>query len=231
MRVARILLIVVVILGGLFVAADRIAVHVAQNTAAQRAQTSEGLSVKPKVSIEGFPFLTQVAGKKLDDVKITADDIAATDGGQAVRIQSFHADLHGVRLSNGFHHAVADHADGAAFLSYADLTKVAPPGVTVAYGGTDNSGRPMVKLSGTILGSQLSVLSQVSVHGSDSIGLHADALPQAFTALGLEDQLRQKIDFTFQLTHLPAGIGLSSVTPGPDGVSVAATGKGVVLAN
>ncbi|MYS22605.1 Protein of unknown function [Streptomyces sp. DvalAA-14] len=231
MRVARILLIVVVILGGLFVAADRISVHLAESKAAERAQASEGLSHKPTVSIEGFPFLTQVAGGKLNDVKITADDIAAADGGAAVRIDSFHADLHGVKLSDSFHSAIADSADGSAFLTYADLSKVAPSGVTVAYGGTDSSGRPLVKLTGTILGAKLSVVSQVSVRGADSIGLHAQDLPKAFTALGLEDQLRQKIDFTFQLTHLPGGIALSEVTPGPDGVSVAATGKHVVLAN
>jgi hypothetical protein len=231
MRVARILLIVGVILGGLFVAADRIAVNVAENRAASGAQTSQGLSSKPKVSIGGFPFLSQVAAGKLDDVKITADGIAAGSGGQSVRINSFHADLHGVKLSNGYHTAVADSASGSAFLTYADLTKAAPAGVTVTYGGADKSGRPMVKLTGSFQGATLSVLSQISVRGANGIGLHALGLPTAFTALGLDSVVRQMIDFTTQLAHLPSGISLTGVTTTADGISVAAGGKHVVLAH
>jgi hypothetical protein len=231
MRVARITLIIVVILGGLFVAADRIAVHLAEGKAAERAQASEGLSSKPKVSIEGFPFLTQVAGGKLHDVKITANDIAAGQGDQSVRIEHFDADLHDVKLSGAFTRAVADTADGEAFFTYADLTEAAPKGVTVSYGGTDKNGRAMVKVTGSVQNAHLSVLSQLSVRGADGLALHAEGLPKAFTALGLENQVRQLIDFTIQLNHLPSGISLTKVSTSPDGISVSGTGKNVVLAN
>ncbi|WP_328915147.1 MULTISPECIES: LmeA family phospholipid-binding protein [unclassified Streptomyces] len=231
MRVARIVLIVVVILGGLFVAADRIAVSVAEKKVAERAQATEGLTVKPKVSIEGFPFLTQALSGKLDDVKISANDIAAGDGGQQVRVDSFHADLHGVKLSDNYHRAVADNADGLAFLTYEDLTKAAPDGIKVSYAGTAANGKPLVKLSGEILSARLSVLSQVTVRGPDTIGLRAQSIPKAFTELGLENDVRQKIDFTLQLSHMPANISLTSVTATPDGISVAAAGRNVVLAN
>jgi hypothetical protein len=233
MRVARIVLIVVVILGGLFVAADRVAVHLAETKAAKQAQLTEGLSSRPKVSIEGFPFLTQAATGKLDDVKVTAEDIDAGTGGESVRIDSFHADLHGVKLSDGYSRAVADSADGLAFITFADLTKAAPAGITVSYAGATKDGTTLVKLSGSIpgIGSRISVLSQITVRGADGIGLHAQPLPTAFTALGLDDDIRQRIDFTRQLTHLPAGIALTSVTATPDGISVAAGGQHVVLAS
>jgi LmeA-like phospholipid-binding len=231
MRVARIILIVVVVLGGLFVAADRIAVSVAEKKAAQRAQATEGLSSRPKVSIEGFPFLTQAASGKLEDVKISADDIAATSGGQSVRIDSFHADLHGVKLSGNYSRAVADSADGNASISYDDLTAAAPHGITVSYAGKDQDGKPMVKLTGSFDGAHLSVLSEVSVRGADTIGLHAKGLPKVFTALGIEKDVRQEIDFTTQLSHLPANIALTTVTTDPDGITVDASGKDVVLAD
>lgn len=231
MRVARIVLIVVVILGGLFVAADRIAVSVAQDKAAERARITQGLDSDPTVSIEGFPFLTQVLWGKLDDVKISAHDIAAGEGGRTLRIDTFHADLHGVKLSGDYRRAVADSADGLAFITYADLTKAAPAGITVSYAGRRSDGRAMVKLTGGFMGAGLSVLSQVSARGADEIGLHAEGLPEAFTALGLEDELRQRIDFTTRLTHLPEGISLTSVTTTPDGISVAAGGRHVVLAS
>jgi hypothetical protein len=231
MRVARIVLIVVVILGGLFVAADRIAVSVAQNKAAERAQATQGLTHKPKVSIEGFPFLTQVLTGKLDEVKVSADDIAATEGGQTLRIDSFHADLHGVKFSDSYRRAVADSADGLAFITYADLTKAAPKGITVSDAGTGKDGAALVKVTGSFMGSDLSVVSEVTVRGGDTIGLRAQSLPKAFTELGLEKELRQQIDFSRPLTHLPAGIALTSVTSSPEGLSVAAVGKDVVLAN
>lgn len=230
MRVARIVLVVVVVLGGLFVAADRIAVSVAQHKAAQRAQVTENLAERPKVSITGFPFLTQVLGGKLEDVKVSADDIAAGDGSQSVRIDTFRADLYGVKLSNGFSHAVADSADGQAFITYADLSKAAPAGITVSYAGPSSNGTPRVKLTGSFMGAHLSVLSDV-VLKQDTIGLHAEGLPKELTALGLEGKVRDQIDFTRQISHLPANLQLTSVTTTPDGMSVQVGGKGVVLAN
>lgn len=232
MRVWRIVLIVVVVLGGLFVAADRIAVSLAEDKAAERAQITQGLDHRPKVSIEGFPFLTQAASGKLDDVRVEAEDIAANGQGQTLRIATFNADLHGVKFSDGYRRAVADSADGIAFIDYADLSEAAPTGVTVSFAGADADGKAMVKLTGTIpgLGTKISVLSQVTVRGADTIGLHAEHLPKELTALGLEDNVRQQIDFERQLTHLPSGIALTSVTTTPDGISVAAGGKHVVLA-
>jgi hypothetical protein len=229
--VARTILIVMVILGGLFVAADRIAVSMAEDKAAERTEITQRLTGKPKVSIEGFPFLTQVMTGKLDDVKVSAHDIAASDGSQTLRIESFHADLHGVKFSDSFSSAVADSADGLAFVTYADLSKVSPAGVTVSYAGARSDGRTMVKLTGVIMGARLSVLSEVTVHGADEIGLRAEGLPTEFTALGLEGRLRDQIDFTTRLTHLPAGIALTSVTATPEGISVAAGGRHVVLAD
>lgn len=233
MRVWRIVLIAVVVLGGLFVAADRIAVSVAQNKAAERAQATEGLDHRPKVTIKGFPFLTQAAFGKLDDVQIKAEDIAAGGGGKTLRIATFSADLHGVKFSNSYRTAIADSADGMAFITYADLTKAAPAGVTVSAAGSSTDGKPMVKLTGTIpgIGTKISVLSQVSVRGADSIGLQAQDLPKELKALGLEDNVRQQIDFVSELTHLPSGISLTSVTTTPDGLSVQAGGKHVTLAS
>ncbi|WP_225848012.1 DUF2993 domain-containing protein [Streptomyces sp. HPF1205] len=233
MRVARIVLIVLVVLGGLFVAADRILVSVAQDKAAEQAKITEGLSSKPHVSIEGFPFLTQVLTGKLDDVKVEATGLAADGGtGQQVRFQSLRADLRGVKLSDGFKRAVADKADGQVFLTYADLRDaIGVPGLKVSYGGPAKNGAALVKLSGPILGGDLSVVSEVSVRGGDSVALHAENIPTAFTALGLENQVRQRIDVQVPIAHLPSGLGLTGVGTAPDGISVAAAGKDVVLAD
>ncbi|WP_435176960.1 LmeA family phospholipid-binding protein [Actinacidiphila sp. bgisy145] len=234
MRAARITLIVVLVLGVVFVGLDRVAVYVAQNKAAQQAQSSEGLTEKPKVGIKGFPFLTQALSRKLDHVTVSADGVAATSGGRSVQVEDFHADLYDVKLSNGYSRATADRATGTARIDYAELTKAAPAGITVSYpggGATDT-----VRITGSYLGTHLSVLSKVSVVSASSgaapntIRLHAEGLPKAFTALGLEEKLRDQIDFTPELTHLPTGLGLSTVRTGPDGITVTFGGKSVVLA-
>ena len=80
MRALRILLIIAVILGGLFVAADRLAVHFAEGEVADRLKTQEGLTTTPSVDIKGFPFLTQVAGGELDDVEVGMKDYDADTG-------------------------------------------------------------------------------------------------------------------------------------------------------
>ncbi|BBA99177.1 hypothetical protein RVR_5690 [Actinacidiphila reveromycinica] len=234
MRAARITLIVVLVLGVVLAGLDRIAVHVAQNKAAQEAQSAEGLTDRPTVGIKGFPFLTQALARKLGHVTVDADGVAATSGGRTVQVEDFHADLYDVKLSNGYSRASADRATGTAKIDYAELTKAAPAGITVSYpggGATDT-----VRLTGSYLGTHFSLLSKVSVVDPSSgaapntIQLHAEGLPKAFTALGLEAKLRDEIDITPQLTHLPSGLGLTTVTTGPAGITVKFAGKGVVLA-
>ncbi|POX41306.1 DUF2993 domain-containing protein [Streptomyces sp. Ru73] len=57
--------------------ADRFAVLYAQNKAAEKLKDSLHLAADPEVDIEGFPFLTQVADKRLDRVRVTIPDLAA----------------------------------------------------------------------------------------------------------------------------------------------------------
>lgn len=237
MRAVRILLVLVVVLGGLFVAADRIAVHFAESEAADRAQTTLGLSSPPGIDIKGFPFLTQVLAEKLDDVEVTADGVrAAGTGGQTLRVARFQADLHGVSLGSGFSSAVADTADGTAFVSYEDLAKAAPSGVTIGYGGTSAKGKGQVKVGvevSTPVGSvKRSVVSEVSVTGKDGIKLTAGKIPGLESLPPVvEDLIRERIDFSRDLAGLPEGIELSSVTAEADGITIAATGTKVVLAH
>src|SRR5579862_9801966 len=65
-------LITLVVIIVLLVAADFIARAVAENVAASQFQKQGKLTNKPDVTIEGFPFLTQVASKNFSDVKVKA---------------------------------------------------------------------------------------------------------------------------------------------------------------
>jgi hypothetical protein len=230
-RVWRTILIVVVILGGLFYAADWFAVRVVEDRAAEKARTSEGLEHKPQLTIDHFPrpFLTQVLFGKIRHVSIKAEDVNAGGGRQEVRITTFTADLYGVKLTDSFSKATADRATGDAFVSYDDLSKSAPAGIRVSAAPPAADGTARVKLSTSLPGAgDLSVFSRIAVSGQ-KITLHAESLPKEVTALGLEGSVRKQIDFDANLTHLPAGISLTKAVGTATGMDIKAAGRNVEL--
>lgn len=234
MRALRITLIIAVVLGALFVGADRVAVYFAEDQAAEKIRSSQNLSGTPDVSIKGFPFLTQIASSSLDEVDVKLDGVTAGDGEKSVRVTGFNAKLQDVKINSSFSSAVADRATGTAHISYADLTKaVNDPAVTVGYGGTDAAGKSQVKVTGKIsaMGQSIerSVESTVSVSGGDTISVRAESIPaQGFP--GLEQLIRQKIDFDRKISGLPRGIKLDKVVTTQDGVDITLTGSHVNLA-
>ncbi|GAA0450365.1 DUF2993 domain-containing protein [Streptomyces stramineus] len=235
MRAIRITLILAVVLGALFVAADRIAVYFAEDQAAEKIRSSQNLSGTPEVSIKGFPFLTQIASSTLDEVEVKLDGgITAGAGDRSIRVSGFDATLKSVKIDSSFSSAVADRASGTAHITYADLTKAAAdPGVTIAYGGRDEAGKSQVKVTGktTVAGQPVerSVLSTVSVEGGDTVKVRADEVP-AQGIPGLEQAIREKIDFNRKISGLPKGITVDKVTTTPEGVDITLGGTRVNLA-
>ncbi|MEU5423488.1 DUF2993 domain-containing protein [Streptomyces sp. NPDC001407] len=234
MRALRITLIIAIVLGALFVGADRVAVYFAENQAAEKIRNSQNLSGTPDVSIKGFPFLTQIASSSLDEVDVKLDGVTAGSGDKTVRVTGFDAKLQDVKINSSFTSAVADRATGTAHISYADLTKaVNDPAVTVGYGGTNAAGKSRVKVTGkvSVMGQSMerSVESTVSISGGDTISVRAESIPaEGFP--GLEQLIRQKIDFDRKISGLPRGLKLDSVVATGDGVDVRLTGAHVNLA-
>ncbi|MFD7864402.1 DUF2993 domain-containing protein [Streptomyces sp. NPDC057682] len=228
MRALRILLVVLVVLAGLFTAVDRAAVWFAESRAADRVEVSGATIKSTDVSIKGFPFLTQVLGKELDEVEVKVDGIEATAGGRALRIDRMTADLHRVRLADGFSGATADRATGTAVVSYADLTKAAAQDVVVEYGG---KGKVKVTGSVNILGRTLtrSVLSTVTLVDGHTVRVHADKVPGEGIP-GLEGLVREKTDFEREVGTLPNGLKLERIEPTAAGLEISVTGTDVRLA-
>ncbi|RST17224.1 DUF2993 domain-containing protein [Streptomyces sp. WAC05374] len=229
MRALRILLVTAVILGGLFTIADRLAVNYAESEAAERIRANQGLAGTPDVSIKGFPFLTQVMGKELEQVDVTLTGVEASAGGRKVRVAEMTAALKDVRLENNFSTAVAASASGTARISYADLAQASREEVTLGYGGNGK-----VKVTGSVevpvLGKVTrSVLSSVSLVGGDTIRVRADKVPGEGIP-GLEERIRERTDFDRQVGGLPAGLKLSKVEATPEGLAITVTGTNVVLA-
>ncbi|MDQ0933658.1 LmeA family phospholipid-binding protein [Streptomyces turgidiscabies] len=247
MRALRILLTVAVLLGGLFVIADRVAVGFAEDEVADRLRTSEDLPTTPDVSINGFPFLTQVAAGELDDVKVGIKDYDAPTGtaGQNIRIDNLNARMRDVEFTGDYSSATAATATGSATITYAELLKAAKattgsgpvvvvPGVTATVVGLSDGGDGKIKVAveATVLGKQLpkpvSVLSMVTVVG-DTVKVKAESLPNLGIALA-DGRMRAVTDFEQKIDGLPGGIKLDSVEAAKTGVDITVKGSNVSLA-
>ncbi|WP_371670547.1 DUF2993 domain-containing protein [Streptomyces sp. NBC_00289] len=244
MRALRILLIVVVILGGLFVIADRVAVNFAEGEAADKLRTTENLATTPDVSIKGFPFLTQAAGGELDDVEVGIEGYEASTGAgdDTIRIDGLTAEMRNVTFSGDFSSATAATATGTATLGYDTLLKAAKseptqvgPGVTARIVGLSDggNGKLKVELDATVLGARLprtvSVLSSAAVVDGDTVTVHADSLPDLGVDLA-ETRIRSITDFQQTIDGLPGGIRLDKVQAAQDGVRISVKGSNVRLA-
>ncbi|MFF7181791.1 LmeA family phospholipid-binding protein [Streptomyces sp. NPDC008121] len=227
MRALRVLLITAVVLGGLFVGVDRLAVSYAESEAADRVRLGPARAGSTEVDIKGFPFLTQLMDKRLDDVDVKLTGVQATAGERRIRISELSAALHDVTVTEDYASARAGSATGTALISYADLTAASDSDVTVAYGGDGK-----VKVTGgiEILGRKVtrSVLSTVTVTGGDTIRVRADEVPGEGIP-GIEGLIRKRTDFDRTIGGLPQGMKLEKVEAREDGVAIAVNGKDVAL--
>ncbi|RDG37055.1 DUF2993 domain-containing protein [Streptomyces corynorhini] len=239
-------MILVVIFGGLFVAADRAAVYFAEGQVAEKLKSSQGLSSDPEVSIKGFPFLTQVFDS-LEEVDIRLDGVNATVDGRAIQVTEVKAVLKDVTIDSGYTSATAGRAEGSARISYADLERSAPKGVSVGYAGDERAAKSQVKLSGSLAdvaegagvnipapfkallaGEQLSVYSTVSLSNGDTVRLKAASLP-SLPIPGFESQLRDLVDYDMKIEGLPSTVKLDKVAAEKSGLRFTGTGTDVSL--
>ncbi|PJE97482.1 DUF2993 domain-containing protein [Streptomyces carminius] len=227
MRALRVLLILTVLLGGLFVGADRLAVGLAEDKIAERIRSSRGLDQNPSVQINGFPFLTQVAGKELDSVDASMDGLTVRVGDRSVEVTEVDVKLRDVRLENNFSSAVAGRATGTARIGYADLTAAGTEGVTAAYAGPERAAENQVRIDVDIPVAQVTLYSAASVRDGDTIALRAENIPEIPVA---ENLIRGRVDHELKITGLPEGLRLEKLTMAEDGVTLHLSGSEVDLA-
>ncbi|MEU0451506.1 DUF2993 domain-containing protein [Streptomyces sp. NPDC006129] len=102
---------------------DRWAVLYAEHRAADTLKDRLDLAAAPEVEIGGFPFLTQLADKRLDAVKVTVPDVAA----DRVSLAKVSATAHDIRLdADGLTSVRGAHVprfEGDLVLSFADLNR------------------------------------------------------------------------------------------------------------
>jgi hypothetical protein len=226
----RALLVVVLLLLGLAVVADRFAVGIAEDKVAEHVAEKGGLHGTPAVDIAGFPFLTQAAAGRYDDVRIslTADQLGQPAGSRA------HVVLHGVHvplssvLSGSVGQVPVDRIDGTATLSYALLSAKLGGDSTLRAESDGLRVTKTVELLGRAI--PLTAAGTVTLDGSQIV---IDVSKVAGAGVDLPGFLVSRasglLDLRYDLPALPFGLHVTGVTPAEDGLRLRLEAKDAVL--
>ena len=208
------LVIVLVLVGG-----DRAANAYAENQMASQVQSSLALSGKPNVTIQGFPFLTQVAARTFNTVDVNASNETAGAAGQ-LEIASLTATLHGMHI-HGTNSATVDQFNASALVTFTALAHAGgiPQGITLAPAGPNQ-----LKATVDILGFSSDATAKVTQVGNNKINVK-------ITDFGgvPADVLGSLTDFTFSIPKLPAGVKIQSISVTQQGLRITATGQNTTL--
>lgn len=220
-----------VVISGLLVGGDRLALTLTEQAVAKQLQSSAELGSKPDVDISGFPFLTQAVSGRYDKVHVAATDVPT--GG--VRVADLQADLRGLEvplrdaLSGSVMSAAVQGLTAEALVSYADLSRQSGSRrLTVSRSGD----RVAVSGSVVVLGRQVSAtaISSVRLTGS-TIVVRAEQLRVggAVASSAFAAAIGTKLDLRVTVGRLPYGLVLDGLHVGAAGVALTAAAQNTVL--
>jgi hypothetical protein len=223
MRKLAIILVAVLVL---LVGADRIGVYVAERTVADTVQSSQHLRQRPSVDIAGFPFLTQLLDRDLDEVTITVRDLPLGDAANAIRVSWIRAVMDDVKINFSVRRAVVGRGTATALITYAELSRYL--GVTVRYAG---AGKVRAAESVTVAGRRFDLgvtATPQLVDGALAFGGRAtesgSGVPVSVLAR-VADRLGARID----LSRIPFGLDLQSLSADGVGITVRLAGRNITL--
>jgi hypothetical protein len=206
------LVVIVAVLLGLDFGARAVAESVMANKIQQ-----QGLPSKPSVSIGGFPFLTQVAGRNFRHVTISAANVPAGP----VTITTINAAATGIRLSSyAFSSGTIGDLSGTALISFGSLastltTQFGPLGSILNGAGLHltDAGPDEVRATLNLLVTSGSAVWRVTRVSGNALNVHL------VSSSGLPSSLLGSIqDLNLQLPKLPLGLTIDSVSVTPSGV-------------
>jgi hypothetical protein len=210
----------VIVLLILLVIGDRVALAVTENQFASQFQ-KQGFPVKPSVTIEGFPFLTQLLGKDFNKVDISASNVPVPlPTGGSISISSVHATINGLHISgySSSANAKVDHITATAFVSFGALAAAGGigggSGITVTPDGA-NKVKITAGLGGIFSDTEEAQISQT---GPQTISIKV--LPSSSPVGSL---LSSFGSFSFSLPKgVPASLKITDLTLNSQGLTVSA---------
>src|ERR1039457_3232294 len=221
-------LVVLIVLVGLLVAADRVGAVVAGREIASRVQTAYNLSSKPSVSVRGFPFLTQLASGNYHEIDMSVKSLSAN----GVTVDSLTARLTGVRtplhdlLGHGTSSVTAANITGSATVPFSSIRGRLPRGVQLSEDGG------ALRLTGrvTYLGVTIPVSADTSLSATASgIAVTPRRISVASGSSALSSLISGQFRFVIPVTGLPLHLSVNAVTVVPGGVRVSTSAAHVAL--
>ena len=216
----KVLVVVLVLLLGLGVLLDRVAVGVAEDQVAQQLEAEGDLTGKPQVDIRGFPFLTQALGGRYDEVRIslTAAELGQPEGTRAdITVRGVRLPLSTV-LAGDVREVPVERIDGVATLSYDLLAEQIGGDTTLEPEGDRLRITRTVDLPGGEL--PLTAVGTVAVDGEELVIDVERAAGAGVEVPGpLVDRVNALLDLRYPV-ELPFGLRLTDVAPAGDGVQV-----------
>lgn len=228
LKITGVLLILVL---GLLVGADRIAVSVAQTKLADAIAQQYSLASKPTVSIGGFPFLTQAIGGDYTSIRINAKDIPAGDAGTVdadVTWQDLMLPLSDV-LSGNISNAISKHVVARVSLTAAQISKLVGQQVTVKR--IDDS---TAQLSTTIsaLGITLPITADIKIEPAEhalTLSVLSVSAGSAKVPSSVKSTIAGALNVTFPLPSITASLTPTKTDVQDGEVTIIAEGDDVAL--
>lgn len=194
---------------------DRIANAIAENEVANQF-VKNGFPVKPSVTIEGFPFLTQVIAHDIHQIDISASNVPAGP----VTITSVKATATGVHLNSSFNGGTVDHIVGTVFVSFSSLASAGNggtgTGITMSADGPNQ-----VKITAGLGPVSDTEVAKVSQTAPNEISVQIENNKNSGALGGL---LGSFGSFSFTIPKLPAGLKVTKVAVTSQGITVSASG-------
>jgi DUF2993 family protein len=227
--------IVVLVLFGLLVIADRVIAGVAESAVSKRIADESPFvetGAKPHVSINGFPFLTQAIAGRYDDIEVSGQALTI-DHVQGIDLD---AHMHGVHVSMGdaidrkVNSLPIDHLDATATVPYTEAAKrTGIDGLQLS----DNHGALHVSLTASLPAvGNVTASADADLHAAGnrvSYSVRQISVNGIPAADALVPQLQKMMNGTLTLPTLPYHLRVTGVEPTSSGVQATAQADHIVV--
>jgi hypothetical protein len=217
----------------LLVIGDRVAVAIAESQIASQIKQADS-AINPSVNIHGFPFLTQVISRNLQEIDISANNVPAGP----VSISSVSAQAKGVHINSSFNGGEVDSILGSAFVSFASVgsalsaqtggladLKLSAAGPDTIHLSANIGGAATLDETGKvkIANNHVTITWQKSAGSSDNSGIDIGSI---LSGLGDNGALP---NLDFDIPKLPAGLQVKSFAVTQQGLSVTVAAHNTTL--
>jgi hypothetical protein len=242
-RVLITLLVLLIVLAVALVVADRVAASYAERMIADRVSqeiaSQQATAEQPEVTIDGVPFLTQVAGGEYQEIQILLTNLSGEVGKNQsvkmskldIRAQDVSAPLDTLRTGSG--RITAGNVTGSGTVTYAELADlIGQEGLKLTQKDGKLIGTMPVKAAGQTFEVTGTANTEVTGEGVVRVrftDITSDGLPDIPLVRNLVTGYVNKLAYDLKPPPLPLNLKVQKVEPRPEGLVVTAGASNVPL--